>query len=86
MNKAELAQHLMDARPLWLAIEDELTRALIREAIKVLAGHETADWISLLDRKPYAGQPIEGSSDTGSWLELWNPSEPIGKMTHWRPL
>ena len=36
--------------------------------------------------RPAHGQLISGVSPTGTWTEEWSDDEPIGHMTHWRPI
>lgn len=43
-------------------------------------------WIELKEHGPHPqdGQKIRGKSDTGEWEEVWDSSEPLGHMTHWK--
>lgn len=47
---------------------------------------KATDWISIHKRLPEHGQKIIGKSETGEWKEIWDSSEPVGKMTHWKPV
>lgn len=43
-------------------------------------------WISVTERLPEEGDEIEGKAGFRTWPEVWDGSEPVGKMTHWRLL
>ena len=61
-----------------LACADELEAAL--------ASLPVEGWISVKDRLPQYGQPIEGRNARGqTWGEEFDPGEPLGNMIEWRP-
>ncbi|AKJ28755.1 hypothetical protein [Caldimonas brevitalea] len=43
-------------------------------------------WVSISDRLPSHGQRIRGRAPNGEWEETFNEREPLGMMTHWRPV
>ncbi len=46
----------------------------------------TDKWISVNDSLPLEGQQIDGKNLNGEqWSEIYDSSEPVGYMTHWRP-
>jgi hypothetical protein len=49
------------------------------------ATYSQAGWIDVRQQQPEPGQRIEGMSRSNCWTELWEPAEPLGHMTHWRP-
>ena len=44
------------------------------------------DWLDVKVTPPSHNQLIQGMSETGTWEEVWNEAEPLGTMTHWKPI
>jgi hypothetical protein len=44
------------------------------------------EWISVETRLPQPGQRIQGVQPCCVWEELFDPAQPLDRMTHWRPL
>lgn len=45
------------------------------------------EWTSIFDIAPIGGQKIVGKAGENgkTWVETYNPTEPLGFMTHWKP-
>lgn len=50
--------------------------------------HPIGDWISIAASRPAHGQFILGMAgdETKTWEEAWDEAEPLGRMTHWKPI
>ena len=46
---------------------------------------ENQEWININDRMPNDGDKIIGMNGSGgTWKEVFDPDEPIGRMRFWR--
>lgn len=95
MNKIKSALTHINAHESDLGWTDDslAARAALNEAIAALQASaeaqpsqepETGEFISVTERLPQRGQRIQGLSRSGAWIETFDPSEPLGHMTHWR--
>jgi hypothetical protein len=82
MNPITLNQ--MDEK---LATMSEPERSAFRNGVRWREGQQVVDagWLDITKTKPEPGQRIEGMSPSNCWFETFNPTEPLGLMTHWRP-